>query len=98
MLFSEHEKIQEKNSQHLGAFKLWINVIHRMLYSLFRISVSHSPLWHFFLRASHLSGWEAFIARIFYPYLFEQKKHTLPLLPREKENHGSEKKLQNLTT
>lgn len=56
MLFSEHEKIQEKNSQHLGAFKLWINVIHRMLYSLFRISLSHSPLWHFFLRASHLSG------------------------------------------
>lgn len=45
MLFSEHEKIQEKNSQHLGAFKLWINVIHRMLYSLFRISLSHSPLW-----------------------------------------------------
>jgi len=33
-----------------------------------------------------------FIARIFYPDLYKEKKHTLHLLPREKENRGSEKK------
>lgn len=101
MFSSEHDRIHESYSQCLGDFKLWIHSIHRTLYYLFSTFLLHSPLWHIFLIASHFSSWKAFIARIFYPYLFEQKKHTLHLLPREKENHWCEKnvskELQSLT-
>lgn len=41
MLFSEHDRVHDKNFQCLGAFTLLINVIHKMLYFLFCISSIH---------------------------------------------------------
>lgn len=64
-------------TQHLGDSEVQINVIHKKLYSVFYISLSHALLWHIFRRSSHFSGWEVFIASIFYSYFFKQKREKI---------------------
>lgn len=103
IIFSKHDRIHEKNSQHLRAFKLWINVIHKMLSFLFRISLSHLPLWHVFLRASHFSASEVFITRIFYPYLLSRRNIPYVYCPErrkimEVKRESVSKELQSLIT